>query len=177
MTNKINEEKLINKRIIDLRNELKLSFRDLEKLTGISRSSLQRYEQNYYQKLTLTGLEKIAAALKVTPSYILGHESKNITSEIIQSINGISQLVGYEIYYDFELDSHVMHVCCPTYVNHSILEDRLITEEDVLSIHKTLLDFTKFQLSTVFDKSPIIPNPLKRGLGSFYFAKFSIPSL
>lgn len=146
-------KKTLNRRIVNRRNELGLSFRDLEELTGISRSTLQRYEKNYFENLSIGQLRAISDALNVTSAYLLGEESKNISTLIIDSINSLAQLVGYEIDYDETLDVHILHICCPTYVNHVDHNDRILSEKEILSIYKSICNYTKFELSNAFEIS------------------------
>lgn len=56
------------------RIDLEYSYKDLEKITGITASTLQRYETGSINKLPIDKLEVIAKALKVNPSYLMGWE-------------------------------------------------------------------------------------------------------
>lgn len=49
-----------------------MSYRDLEKKTGITASTLQRYESGYISKLPIDKLYLIAKGLKVEPEYLMG---------------------------------------------------------------------------------------------------------
>lgn len=64
----------------DLMNEKSLSYRDLANLTGISYSALQRYVTGETTKMSIDYFEKIAAALHVSPAYLMGWEDKTKTS-------------------------------------------------------------------------------------------------
>jgi transcriptional regulator with XRE-family HTH domain len=63
-------------RIKSRRLELNLSYQDLSDLTGISKSTLQRYETGYIKNLAIDKLEILAAALRISPGYIMGWEGK-----------------------------------------------------------------------------------------------------
>ena len=65
---------LIN-RIKTRRQELELSYQDLADLTGISKSTLQRYETGFIKKVPISQIEIIAKALNVSPGYLMGWES------------------------------------------------------------------------------------------------------
>lgn len=57
-----------------------LSYQDLEKLTGIKKSSLQRYASGVTTKIPLDVIEKLAAAFNVSQEYLMGwDEQKNIS--------------------------------------------------------------------------------------------------
>ena len=52
------------------------SYRDLEILTGIKRSTLQRYATGSTTKIPLGVIEKLATALNVSQEYLMGWEEK-----------------------------------------------------------------------------------------------------
>jgi transcriptional regulator with XRE-family HTH domain len=62
---------LINK-IKSRRIELGLSYQDLSNLTGISKSTLQRYETGYIKKIPINQIEVLAKALQINPGYLMG---------------------------------------------------------------------------------------------------------
>lgn len=70
-------------RIKNRRLELKLSYQALSDLTGISKSTIQRYETGYIKNLAIDKLEILAHALKTTPEYLMGWNKNNYNSEII----------------------------------------------------------------------------------------------
>lgn len=64
--------KNIVERIKSRRQELGYSFQDLAKLTGMSKSTLQRYETGAIKNIPLDKLKVLASALKVAPEWIMG---------------------------------------------------------------------------------------------------------
>lgn len=66
---------LIN-RIKTRRQELGLSYQDLSDLTGISKSTLQRYETGFIKKVPITQIEIIAKALNISPGYLMGWDEE-----------------------------------------------------------------------------------------------------
>lgn len=64
----------IRERLIQLRRQCGYSYQDLAEKTGLSKSSLQRYETGQIQNIPLSQLEPLALALHTTPSYLLGWE-------------------------------------------------------------------------------------------------------
>ena len=73
MTKKQTEQmRKIALRIKTRREELQLSFQQLSDSTGISKSTLQRYETGGIKNIPLDKLEVLAKGLKTTPEWILG---------------------------------------------------------------------------------------------------------
>ena len=63
-------------RIKDLVAQSGKTYQELETLTGIKKSSLQRYATGVTEKIPLTAIEKLAAAFSVSVSYIMWGEEK-----------------------------------------------------------------------------------------------------
>lgn len=57
------------------RLELGLSYQELSDLTGINKSTLQRYENGFIKKVPINQVQIIAKALNVTPGYLMGWEN------------------------------------------------------------------------------------------------------
>lgn len=57
------------------RLELGLSYHELSDLTGINKSTLQRYETGFIKKVPINQVQIIAKALNVTPGYLMGWEN------------------------------------------------------------------------------------------------------
>lgn len=57
-----------------------LSYAELEKLTGISKSALQRYASGETKKIPVDVIEKIAAVTNVTARYLMGWDEPNTES-------------------------------------------------------------------------------------------------
>lgn len=61
--------------------ESRFTYAELEKKTGIAKSSIQRYASGVTKKIPIDAIQAIARALGVSPEYILGWESsENIES-------------------------------------------------------------------------------------------------
>lgn len=63
-------------RIKSRRIELEYSFQDLANLTGLSKSTLQRYEAGGIKNIPLDKLKILANALNITPEWIMGWEDE-----------------------------------------------------------------------------------------------------
>lgn len=54
------------------REELNMSYQTLSDKTGVSKSTLQRYETGYIKNMPVDKIEDIAKALYVSPAYLMG---------------------------------------------------------------------------------------------------------
>lgn len=63
------------------REELNMSYQTLSDKVGISKSTLQRYETGYIKNMPVDKLEDIAAALCVSPAYLMGWDDKSDTEK------------------------------------------------------------------------------------------------
>lgn len=102
MKNNNVQMKDIMKRIKDRRNELGLSFQQLADLTGLSKSTLQRYETGGIRNIPLDKLTVLAEALQITPEWILGWNRK---------MDELDKIV-YSLYPDFRPGvNYISDVC------------------------------------------------------------------
>lgn len=62
----------IIQRIKNRRKELNLSYQELADRTGLSKSTLQRYETGDIANIPLSKIETLAKGLQTTPQYIMG---------------------------------------------------------------------------------------------------------
>lgn len=70
------ERELTSIRIRRKMDELNLSYRELSDLTGINKSSLQRYVTNVTSKIPMDNARLIAKAFKVDLSWLIGMDEK-----------------------------------------------------------------------------------------------------
>lgn len=68
----IEDEKSIIEKMHKRRIELNLSFQDLALRTGLSKSTLQRYETGKIKNIPLDKLKVLASGLEVDPKWIIG---------------------------------------------------------------------------------------------------------
>ena len=66
----------MSKRIYEAISDSGLSYGDLNKITGISKSALQRYAIGETEKIPLDRIELIAKATNVSAEYLLGWDNK-----------------------------------------------------------------------------------------------------
>ena len=72
----------IIKRIKERRIRQSLSYQDLADKTGISKSTLQRYETGFIKNLPIDKLEILADALNTTPGYLMGWDKESTDSSL-----------------------------------------------------------------------------------------------
>lgn len=65
----------ISKRILETVTCKDISYGDLSDKTGIPKSALQRYATGQTEKIPIDRLEKIASAIGVTTSFLMGWDS------------------------------------------------------------------------------------------------------
>lgn len=65
-----------SQRILSLIEQKGISYGELSKATGISKSALQRYATGETEKIPIDRIEKIAEALGTSPEYIVGWNRK-----------------------------------------------------------------------------------------------------
>lgn len=125
------------------RQELNLSFRELEELTGISRSTLQRYEKNS-SSMRSDSVLKIAQALKVEPLYLMGLSAKDMPSHCLDSIEELIDESGYEIEYDSTSERYKLR-------NVIEKKTRLIESKDIIKVKSEITSFLKFKLNELLN--------------------------
>ena len=63
---------IIIKRIKERRLALGLSYQDVADATGLSKSTIQRYETGAIRKVPINQIEDLAKALHTSPNYLMG---------------------------------------------------------------------------------------------------------
>lgn len=79
-----------SERIKALIEQSKQSYQELEKTTGIKKSSLQRYASGVTTKIPLDVIEKLSKAFNVSQEYLMGwdDETKKISPEELALTEG-----------------------------------------------------------------------------------------
>lgn len=70
----------VGKRIKRLREDLKLTQEEVAGKVGVAIQTIYKYENEIVTNIPLDKLEKIAAALSTSPSYLMGWDNKRIVS-------------------------------------------------------------------------------------------------
>lgn len=71
-----------------------LSYQELEKLTGIKKSSLQRYASGITTKIPLDVIEKLSKAFNVSQEYLMGWDEKKDPPTELELSEGEQLLIG-----------------------------------------------------------------------------------
>lgn len=135
-------EGLISTRLKQLRKQAGYSYVKLEELTGISRSTLQRYENRTEAKIPLSKLKMICKAYEVSPAYVMGWESKELPTSFYSSLAPLLKEFDCSIEYDNSLDLFIM-----TYGEG----DYPLTVDQVKNIKETTLSFLKFKVQEILN--------------------------
>jgi transcriptional regulator with XRE-family HTH domain len=80
-----------SERIKSLIEQSKRSYQELEKITGIKKSSLQRYASGVTTKIPLDVIEKLSITFGVSQEYLMGWsdcEEKEVSPEQVQLSEG-----------------------------------------------------------------------------------------
>lgn len=80
-------------RIKSLIEESGKSYQDLEKLTGVKKSSLQRYASGVTTKIPLDVIEKLSIAFNVSQEYLMGWDEKENSPSEPQLTEGEKVLI------------------------------------------------------------------------------------
>ena len=75
----------IGARIKEARLKAGLTLKELGKIIGIAESNMQKHEAGTIKRLSTIRLYELAAALNVTPEWIMGWEEKEVDKRTINS--------------------------------------------------------------------------------------------
>ena len=95
---------LIVKRIRDRRIELGLSYQDVADATGLSKSTIQRYETGAIRKVPITQIEDLARALHTTPSYLMGWDGYFTDMDSIVLLEELKKRPEFRVMFDSTKD-------------------------------------------------------------------------
>lgn len=77
-----------SERIKCLVEESGKSYQELEKLTGIKKSSLQRYASGVTTKIPLDVIEKLSVAFNVSQEYLMGWDEEKNSPDKVELTEG-----------------------------------------------------------------------------------------
>lgn len=77
-----------SERIKAIIDESGKSYQELERITGIKKSSLQRYASGVTTKIPLDVIEKLSATFNVSQEYLMGWDEKENSSDERQLTEG-----------------------------------------------------------------------------------------
>ncbi len=140
---------ILNERLKNLRKEFGYSYKKLEDLTGISRSSLQRYETNPKADIPLNKLTILAKTYDVSVAYLLGTESRDMPYEYFQSISPLLKELNCEIHYDEHGKSYELFIKKRSSENSFC--SLPISNEQIKHLKETTLSFLGFKINELID--------------------------
>jgi len=135
-----------------------MSYQDLEKLTGIKKSSLQRYASGVTSKVPLEAIEKLSKAFNVSQNYLMGrgltigkmisqniaHNISHHRSEAGLSAKQLADMIGVDEAYvvglesgQIKLEQDVLYRICDAL--HLIPSNFLSRDEDFSEDEEYLL--------------------------------------
>jgi len=147
-----------SERIKQLVESSNMSYQDLEKLTGIKKSSLQRYASGVTSKVPLEAIEKLSKAFNVSQNYLMGrgltigkmisqniaHNISHHRSEAGLSAKQLADMIGVDEAYvvglesgQIKLEQDVLYRICDAL--HLIPSNFLSRDEDFSEDEEYLL--------------------------------------
>lgn len=101
-----------SKRIKLLVEQSQLSYQELEKKTGIKKSSLQRYASGVTSKIPLDVIEKLSVAFNVSQAYLMGwSENENLETNSPDKVELTEgEKVWLELYHQLSNETRVVLV-------------------------------------------------------------------
>lgn len=82
-----------SERIKSLVEQSGMSYMELEKMTGIKKSSLQRYASGVTTKIPLDVIEKLATTFNVSQEYLMGWDEKEKSPDKLPLTEGERTMV------------------------------------------------------------------------------------
>ena len=90
--------KTLGTRIKELRQLTNISQEELGNQVGVQKAAIQKYEKGTVQNISIHTIEKLAEALQVQPSYLLGWSSDSMSDLAmeVKILQGIKHFYGDE---------------------------------------------------------------------------------
>ena len=118
-----------SERIKALIEQSKLSYQELEKITGVKKSSLQRYASGTTVKIPLDVIEKLSKTFGVSQEYLMGwSDSKKVNTPEKQKLSE-GEKMWMELYHKLSKETREMLITSL----HSF-DDTLTPEEQQLAL-------------------------------------------
>lgn len=135
---------LLADRVKKERLRLNLSLQQLSNLSNISKSALQRYEVDS-SKMKINMVSDLAKVFGVSPGYLMGWESREITSESLKALILSMEECGFKLEYNAIKDMYeLLHL--------DKNEPVYISAEDVTRLNQEFSSYLKFKLQELWDK-------------------------
>ena len=80
----------MGQRIKDRRESLQMTLGELGKKINVGASTVRKWETGFIKDIRSDKIQKLAAALEVTPAYLMGwDESRNVKVDMVHTNNGL----------------------------------------------------------------------------------------
>jgi hypothetical protein len=132
-----------SERIKKERLDMGLTLKQLSDLSGISKSSLQRYE-NGSCEIRMNVITTLAKTFGVSTNYLLGVESKDFTLTELSYLSDLFRSFGYSLKYDHKFNEY-------TIKNLSTNDSMNISEELLDKLKSEVLSFMRFKVTELFN--------------------------
>ncbi len=126
-----------------LRVEANMSMDELATKSHLSKSTISRYEKKGLYDIPIEKARKIADALEVPLSYLIGWESKELPSDYYHSILPLINEIGYELEYECITESFILKN-----ENSNIS----ISAKQLKDLKDSTYSFFKFKLSEIMNE-------------------------
>lgn len=134
---------LLADRVKKERLRLNLSLQQLSNLSNISKSALQRYEVDS-SKMKVNMISDLAKIFGVSPGYLLGWESREITSESLKALSLSMEELGFKLEYNAINDMYeLLHLDKNELV--------YISATDVTRLNQEFSSYLKFKIQELWD--------------------------
>lgn len=135
----------IGDRIKQVRNARGLTQKQLGAISGTSEITIRQYELGKRQP-RLEQLQRIAAALGVSPFYLLGDETGKMSRDDIMASMALEDYLkslGYEFVVDYEYEGEGYNLC----IDRKRKKLYLIPPQRLAELERSLESFARFSLS------------------------------
>lgn len=135
----------VGERIRECRKSIGLTQRELAEKSGVATVSVQQYERGVRQPRT-EQLKEIAAALGVSPLYLLGDETATMSRADVAASIGLEDYLkslGYEFIMGYEYEGEEHDLC----IDRKRKKLYLLPPRQLETLEQSLKTFTKFSLS------------------------------
>ena len=162
--------KEIGDRIKFRRNELDMTLDEVAAEVGVSKSTIQRYENGLIGRVKIPVIESIAAALNVNPAWLIGQTDDPIDyddPDLVASIpKSYLSACNWDIKRAYQamqvVDDYALRENAEKNYSSIVLTDK---EEDVIKCYRKATDDDRTVVEAVLKKYRETPAPIARSAG------------
>ena len=162
--------KEIGDRIKFRRNELDMTLDEVAAEVGVSKSTIQRYENGLIGRVKIPVIESIAAALNVNPAWLIGQTDDPIDYDAPDLVASIPKSYRSACNWDIKrayqamqvVDDYALRENAEKKYSSLVLTDK---EEDVIKCYRKATDDDRTVVEAVLKKYRESPAPIARSAG------------